>query len=82
MMSTLHLILHTYTFGLLMTRYKFYSANQAGVINVISSPRNSPVNFRTEHVLAVENAVQFHLDVTGNNRKHGSELIANKTPPP
>jgi len=82
MMSRLHLILHTYTFGLLMTSYKFCTANQAGVINVISSSQDSLVNFRAENVLAVENAVQFLLDVTGNNRKHGSEMIVNNAPPP
>jgi len=58
MVSMLHLTLHTYTFGLLMTRYKFCTANQAGVINVINSSQDSLVHFRIGHVLAIANAVQ------------------------
>jgi hypothetical protein len=69
MVSRLHLILHTYTFGLLMADYKFSTANQAGVINVINSSQDSLLNFRCEHVLAIENVVQLIHDVTGNNRK-------------
>jgi hypothetical protein len=68
MMSRLHLILHTYTFGLLMTRYKFCTVDQAGVINVINPSQDSLLNFRSEHVLAVVNAVHFTHDVTRNNR--------------
>jgi len=52
-----------------MTRYKFCTANQAGVINVINPSQDSLLNFRSEHGFAIANAVQLIRDVTGNNHK-------------
>jgi hypothetical protein len=56
MVSKLRVVFQTYTFGLLMTRYKFSTANQTGVINVINSSQDSLLNFRRP-VLEIENVV-------------------------